>query len=240
MLLDGWILRFSRGFTKRANCIVPLYASTQSRPDRDTHLDKLRYCENLYAREQQQTIVRLTTIDESAPDAAAAGDDPHSLDAVLAERGYTAQERTLVLTRELTHIPHGNDTVTLLPLDEWLSAYSALTGTEEPARTLHKFILRGIAGECGCAVISRNGEPVACGLAVVERELVGLFDVYTRPELRQQGLAENLVAGLLNWAENQGAQRAYLQVLRDNTPALRLYRRLDFLLSYEYWYRIAP
>jgi hypothetical protein len=72
LLLDGWLIRLSNGFTKRANCVVPLYHSTGHEPEqklapergsKSVHLtvDKIRYCENLFAREQLQTVFRLTT-----------------------------------------------------------------------------------------------------------------------------------------------------------------------------------
>ena len=74
VLLDGWVLRFSKGFTRRANSVTPVYPSTQPAQV------KVRYCENLYAREGLPTYFRLTTLP---------GAD--GLDEILAERGYARQ-----------------------------------------------------------------------------------------------------------------------------------------------------
>ena len=81
ILLDGWILRFSKGFTKRSNCIVPIYAPF-SDPSTQSLLEKIRYCENLYAREQLQTVFRLNS-----------SQNYDQLDGLLAERGYEEKER---------------------------------------------------------------------------------------------------------------------------------------------------
>ena len=43
ILFDGWILRFSRGYTKRANSVNPLFGSSM---DVD---EKVDVCEKLYA-----------------------------------------------------------------------------------------------------------------------------------------------------------------------------------------------
>jgi len=117
-ILDGWILRFSRGFTKRSNSIVPLYPSVQPLPE------KIRYCENLYAREQLQTVFRLTSIAaESA-----------RLDPLLNARGYRLAETSLVLSRPLIAQPL-HPQLQMLPLEDWLTVYCALTGMPEPARS---------------------------------------------------------------------------------------------------------
>ena len=230
--LDGWVLRFSRGFTKRSNCIVPLYTGAT---DDDAVREKIRHCENLYAREQLQTVFRL----RNAPGMT---EDDH-LDRMLASRGYSYDDESLVLSAELNSLHHAapdDARFALLPLDQWLAVYCELTDVAEPARTLHNVILKSIAGDCGFAVLYVDENPVACGLGVVERDLVGLFDIVTHPAHRNRGMAKALVGDLMIWAGERGARRAYLQMVADNAPAAALYQHLGFTKVYRYWYRVGP
>ena len=90
-----------------------------------------------------------------------------------------------------------------------------------------------------CFLALRAGdETVAVGLAVLERSHVGLFDIVTAPDHRGQGHGTALIHHLLTWGQTHGAHTAYLQVMRDNLPAQRLYARLGFQEQYGYWYRV--
>ena len=223
LLLDGWLLRFSRGFTKRANSIIPLY------PAQESVAEKVRYCENLYARDQLKTIFRLTSIA-----------DCETLDAFLAKRGYSSVDTTEVLTTALTdRAPTSDPSFKLLTREDWLAAYGQLTAMPDKAQILHGAILRGIKGTCAYAAILSGGEPVACGLAVLEQNLVGLFDIYTHSEHRGRGHAKTLVGQLLAWSASEGVTNAYLQMVAANTPARGLYDKFGFKKAYDYWYRIS-
>lgn len=227
VLLDGWLLRFAQGFTKRANSVVPLY------PGEQPLADKVRFCENLYARERLKTIFRLTSICSET-----------GLDEYLAARGYRDRDPTEVLTLTMQTRPEPSERLCLLPAQRWLDVYAELAGmpdarTTATARALHGAILRGIPLPCAFAAIGTADAPLACGLAVLEDDLVGLFDVVTRPDARRAGHGTELVTGLLNWAHTQGARRAYLQMVADNHAARGMYQRLGFEALYRYWYRIA-
>jgi len=221
-LLDGWVLRFARGFTKRANSIVPLYPSQQDA------LDKIRYCENVYARENLKTIFRLTTVVDAEP-----------LDRALAARGYARIDPTLVLVHAIDG-PRRDPRFIELPRAEWLDAY--VRNAEVPAHGahLHGLLLAGIQAEHVFGAAIADGVSIACGLAVLERELLGLFDLVTHPSARRRGYARALVESLFEWGAQRGAQLAYLQVIEANHAARALYRLLGFVELYRYWYRVAP
>ena len=54
MLFDGWLLRFAKGYTQRANSVNPLFGSSLNAEE------KIELCERLYAEKEQPTIFRLT------------------------------------------------------------------------------------------------------------------------------------------------------------------------------------
>ena len=124
MLVDGWLLRFSKGFTKRANSVVPLYPPAGSSAA-DT-AQKVKFCENLYARERLQTIFRLTSIGTTQG-------SHQPLDDYLGVRRYEYRDPTLVLTAPLVERT-SSVPLSLLSLGEWLDVYGQLSGLRQEAR----------------------------------------------------------------------------------------------------------
>lgn len=82
-----------------------------------------------------------------------------------------------------------------------------------------------------------GGKVVTVGLGVCDGKWVGLFDIVTDERYRRQGFGRAMVENLLAWGRMNGAQRAYLQVHRQNDPALALYDKIGFREVYRYWYR---
>jgi GNAT superfamily N-acetyltransferase len=224
MLFDGWILRFTNGYTKRANSINPFRESLLD------PVEKIEQCERIYREKGLPAIFRLTSFLPNA-----------ELDSLLEERGYGVVDPTLVLSHDLED-GMGNRGIgpgpAVLELEPWLDAFYAISGLPGKQRGDHGAILRGIGGERLLAVVVEGGKAVACGMGVVEHELVGVFDMITAQEKRGRGLATRLLSGLLQRAQESGARLAYLQVVRANAPARGLYEKFGFRESYHYWYRV--
>lgn len=220
-LLDGWLLRSSGGYTKRANSVTPLY------PPASDPAGKIAACERFYASQGLPCIFRL-------PSFAQAG-----LDDLLARRGYRELDRTLVLARELDPASTPPPAHAEATLDDWLEAYSALSESSPAQRAGHRAILQRIAARPAYLLLLADGDALACGLGVLEGDYFGLFDIVVAAERRGRGLGRQMVGALLGWAAERGARRAYLQVVAGNAPARRLYDRLGFSEQYQYWYRQA-
>ncbi len=224
ILFDGWILRFSEGYSKRANSVNPLYSSNM---DVEQKVDT---CEKLYAGKGLQTIFRLTPFSL-----------PRGLDQVLESRNYTKVAPTSVL-----HLDLDNNAIQPAPpedlreerLDDWMEFFCRFSGSAVEQHRAHKAILQAIASRRFLASLVDSGEAVACGLGVLENGYLGLFDLVTHPERRNHGYGTRLVRSLLRWAQERGAVRAYLQVVQRNTAGRRLYRKLGFREVHEYWYRV--
>ena len=223
-LLDGWLLRFGDGFTRRANSVQPIHAGRLDAEDK-----RLR-CEAAYAALGQRCIFKLTPLVQ-----------PPELDALLARAGYRREAETSVQVLESLAGAADDPACALLhPLDAaWQAAFTRMDATPVPHRAALRAILARIAVPHVAALRSgAGGTAVACGRAVHEESRVGLFDIATDAAARHQGHATRLIAHLLAWGRARGATRAYLQVEVDNAPARALYERLGFREVYRYWYRV--
>jgi ribosomal protein S18 acetylase RimI-like enzyme len=224
LFYDGWVLRFANGYTKRANSIHPLY------PSIDDPCEKIAACEQLYQNMNQSTVFKMTSVVQ-----------PNGLDALLEERGYRLDSPTSVQTLDLaikgptTHQSTVSETLS----ETWLADCCRLSGIEKRYHTTLRKMLCEPHAQTGFFSIQQHGQTIVCGMGAVQNQYVGLFDIVTDKNYRNQGYGHQLVSDLLAWGKERGAQTAYLQVMLNNSPALRLYSKLGFKESYRYWYRIA-
>lgn len=224
MVYDGWVMRFSKGYTRRANSVVPLYAST-----RDV-AEKIQVAEQAYRAQGLPVIFKLT-----------AASCPADLDARLAALGYQPDARTSVQLLDLSCCePPAEAGVTLSPVEteEWQAAFARMSRLAANRQATHRQLLSAILPAKCFASLSQGREVVACGLAVAQVGYVGLFDLVVDAGRRRQGLGERLVNSLLAWGRQQGAHTSYLQVVLDNAPALGLYAKAGYQEAYQYWYRV--
>jgi GNAT superfamily N-acetyltransferase len=222
--LDGWELRSSGAFSKRASSVQSLGVS------RLALSDKVDASEKWYRSRGLPVVFRMTPFSEP-------GLDDH-----LEERSYRVVEPTDVLSKSLPRSIEGSRATALAeaPLEDWVRTYMALSNRPPDTATSLRHILEAITQPRALLVQDEQGGSVACGMAVVDHELVGLFDLATAERHRRRGFATALVAGLLNWGHARGARHAYLQVTTTNVPAQQLYRKLGFTGQYRYWYRVGP
>ncbi|WP_292442006.1 GNAT family N-acetyltransferase [Methylibium sp.] len=224
-VLGGWILRLSPGKAKRARCVNALAVGRLPLPE------LLARAEAVFELASLPFIVRITPFTQ-----------PATLDALLQARGFKAFDDTRVMVRvgldglgpatlpagcELEAPGHG----------AFAEAVGALRGTPLAQRQAHAQRLRESPSAYSGLLLKRGGSLLACGQLAMEDDLVGLYDVFTVPEQRQNGLATALCLQLLRLAHERGARCAYLQLDADNHAARSVYARLGFVDAYAYHYR---
>lgn len=224
-LYDGWILRFSYFYTHRTNSVEQFGISTL--PWRE----KIPYCEEVYRRLGTPTIFKISPL--VSPD----------FDYVLENRGYKIEHTTNVMTLELGELsgaaPFHKVSLTDQIPQQWIESLFDLKKMTNPVhRTVVPSMYRAILKETICASITENGEIVATGLGILDRDYIGIYAIHVREDYRKRGYARQILSGLLSRGMEKGAQRAYLQVVEGNQAARALYEAFGFRYYYTYWFRV--
>ncbi|TDR90186.1 GNAT family N-acetyltransferase [Enterovirga rhinocerotis] len=221
-LAGGWLLRFTRGYSKRANAATPIVQGASL----DAEL--IEAIGASFAARGLPACFRLT----GTQDAAAEG--------LLDAAGFVSHEPSLALTAPLDAVaaPDSALDITARPSAAWCKAAAAAYGGEKADAEMLARIVSRIRQKAAFATLRLDGEAAAWGFAVAERGLVGLYDIVVAPDLRGLGLGRRLVADLMAWGRQAGAERAYLQMREANETAFALYTSLGYGIAYRYTHRL--
>lgn len=225
---DGWVLRASNTDTRRANSVTVLHPSTLNLNE------KIIFCEAWYQLHNQRPVFRLTA--ELAPAA---------LDELLTWRGYERRVETLVMTlpiinaAALQSLPKNVSVIERSRAEGIADAHRLKgSGIEMVGQDLKRqSVWRGAQKFLG---LMTPAGIMACGMARIEDGHVGIFNMRTADAEHGKGYATMLVAHLIDWGRQAGAHTAFLQVERENTRAVTIYRRFGFVPQYLYWHRLHP
>lgn len=139
--------------------------------------------------------------------------------------GVPTDAENLVMTRDIGPGELGEVSVAALPDDDWMRLYER----EVPVPVLTAVV----DGEVGFGVLAGAAVGrVALTEAPDGTRWAGVSAVHVIASARRRGLARRLCDGLLAWAGDRGATRAYVQVVTDNDAARRLYEQMGFTLHH--------
>jgi ribosomal protein S18 acetylase RimI-like enzyme len=223
LALDGWLLRFARGYSKRANAASPMT------PNAALDAEAIHYAAQLYRAQKIRPVFRVTPL--AAPDA----------DNALSDAGFELFDESMCLAAPLA-LGRGraDRRVSIGPRasPRWVEAAAASYGGDKADHSALAEIVARIRPTAAFATLVEDGVDIAWGLAVAERGYVGLFDIVVAPQARARGLGRAIVTTLMGWGHGEGAHSAYLQVRVTNEPAIALYRSLGFSEAYRYTHRV--
>jgi N-acetylglutamate synthase len=223
VLLDGWVLRFSGGVTRRANSANPLQPVS--------YVD-LPACEALYRRSGLPTIIRVLSLIDPA------------VDDRLAEAGYTGEGESCVLYGPIEHLEVARDPdVKLLeqPTQEWFAAMAVLQNHSSEQAATYRRIVGRLAIPAAFAALSDEEGAVALAYGALHNGLLCYESVITDNRWRRQGSGRRIVNALAAWARDEGAVGACLEVEAHNAPARALYDAIGLKRElYRYHYRREP
>jgi GNAT superfamily N-acetyltransferase len=219
--LDGAVLRFTDGFTRRAN-------SARVDGGGEDFGGLIERAEQEYRSRGLRPGFRLTPL------------SPPAFERLLHERGYVVDTEAVVMVADaLPEAPVAarSDGIALAAeLDEeWLRVFQAVErhwpSEQDPGA---RWVLGSGDSPRRFALARVDGVPAATGYARVEDEWLYVACVGTAPGYRRRGLARAVSERLFAWGGTVGARRAILQVETKNAPAQALYAQLGFRPRYVY------
>jgi GNAT superfamily N-acetyltransferase len=227
IVLEGWLVRFAEGISRRLNSANPLSAQAAIT---DAVISET---EAFYRRHGLPAIFRVPTL------------CPPAVEQALDSRGYTVEGETCVLHGALDDMDTSIDgDVVLRPRADriWFAAMAGLQGHGGEAAHVYRRIVGALSIPGRFASLTgKDGRIVSMAYGTIHNRMLCYDMVVTDARERRRGHSRKIVTALAGWAKAEGATDACLQVVADNIPARTLYDQIGLTSEvYRYHYRRAP
>ena len=219
ILYDGWLLRFTQGYSRHNNSVWPLYRGELPL------VEKLAFCEAQYQAQGSTCAFRLAGLPEQ-----------EALESLLVERGYGRSNPNLIMVRSSIDGPDVH--ITELARDEWLETIYRIRPGDPAIKAWEREVYQRLALTSHYVVMEREGVVCGYGRSVRQGDIVAVMNLWVQPAYRRQGVASQIMHGLLQLGRKNGVTIASVGVNEDNDGARELYERLGFVNCYLYWYRV--
>lgn len=233
-MIGGWLARAGDGITERSNSAVPIGPSAGLQEVPLAQLEEFyrshdlpcqlmipdrigRPAEHLPGERGPEILVMSKELGDSAR--LSAQDSPQAPAPAL----DTSQTGALDPSLADAQIELAVDET---PDADWFSMYK-FRGQPLPKKALDLLCHR-IDGQLGFARLTVDGQLAAITRATITDGWLGYSAVAVAPEFRRRGLGTLLCQHLLSWGADNGAERAYLDVIDSNTAGKALYHKLGF------------
>ncbi|MBJ7289277.1 N-acetyltransferase, partial [Williamsia sp.] len=214
-VIDGWLARAGGGFTRRANSATPV--------ERGATLDDTSVAALAQFFHAHDLATRCAVVERLIP---ASHVDPDR---------FEIQAVAMVRSTDPLSVTAGVDVDTsTVPAPGWVQAYLDESGRSSAGDVATAVLTASVDGMLAFFSVSDDQGLVAIGRGAVTSDepfgadpgsgqrWVGIACLWTAPRARGTGIGSRMVAEVLRWGRDQGADNAYLQVEADNVDAIRL------------------
>ena len=239
---QDWELRFSKGYTGRANSIRIMGDPIEG-ISKDVE-DKLQYAEIEYAKRGLPAMFKLTEADRLFSE-------------YLVSRGYEVKQPTDVMVLPLGGVDYltkisdnigdivqsavivpGEINYSTTP-DDWFESYFKFEEmTDKTKQDLCRQIHSNVSvDKVYIKIIYRDRIAAVASLAIEDGYSL-LHNVVVDPALRGMGFGKKLCWAAISKSKAKEADYSYLQVIETNEVALNLYKKFGYETLYTYWYMV--
>jgi len=223
MTCDGWLLRFTSGFSSRANSASVLSYTGAS---------LVRSIETVEAAYRARGLPPQFQISPASR--------PFALEEALRARGYKHKSPTILMVARAEAVAAPTDAAIASVAD---APFARLTreGSHSPADGDERLtILERAAHPKAFVTAYADGLAVSCGASVVTHDWASVYVMRTTPAQRRRGHGQQVLRAIAAWALKQGATRLYLQVDAANDAGRALYGHAAFRDGYRYLHYVGP